>query len=157
VIIPRLFFGESGGNGLLQVDDGFTDDGVAIVLVAETVPAAPAGVGGDARFIALYFVVTHTMAVTLRVTPVLDGVAIDAEAKDIVLAAETDRVSVPVKVPLSIGALRADLTEWGRFGMRGTWFAARITTPNGLAAGGLIVDGFELEHEVLRETKAVAS
>src|SRR5574341_267236 len=148
--VPRLFLGELGGNRLLKADDGFQDASAAIVVRAETVPVAPAGPGGEAIFSALYLVLTATMAVTIQVTPIVDGVAL--EMQDITLSAQTERKTTHHELGLSIPLMEGP-TEMARFAPRGTWFQARIVVP-ALAAGDLIIDGVSLEHEVVRESIA---
>lgn len=151
--IPRLFLGELGGNRLLEADDGFQDAGAAIPVVLESDPVAPAGPGGEAIFPVLYLVFTATMAVTVTVTPFVDGVAL--ETQDIVLASQTARTRTHHELGLSVPHLESGV-EVLRVAPRGTWFAVRLSTPS-LAAGDLILDGVSLEHEVVRESLVAGS
>lgn len=148
--IPRLFLGELGGNRLLQADVGFQDAALAVPIRAETVPAAPAGVGGEAIFSALYLVFTATMVVTVDVTPIVDGV--ELETQQITLAGEVERETTHHELGLSIPLVH-NLIERARFAPRGTWFSVRIDVP-AIADGDLIIDGVGLEHEIVRESLA---
>jgi len=143
-----LFLGEQGGNRLLRADDGYQDAGSAVPVRLETVPVAPAGPGGEAIFTALYVVLTATMAASVQVTPIVDGVELATQT--ITLSAQASRKTTHHELGLSV-ALLEGATEVARFAARGTWFQARISV-SALAAGDLIVDGLALEHEVVRES-----
>lgn len=150
--LSQLFFGERSGNGLNLVDEGSTDDGVAITAVGETGEFAPAGESGEAIFTAFYVTVTHTMPVTLRIIPVLDGVKKTAQQKDVALTTEAARTTKIIEVGLwepvndSLGA------EVGRCALRGTRIQCRFETTGGLGDGTLIVDKVEVEHDTVLET-----
>ena len=149
---PRLFFGQGGGNNLYRSDDGAaTDGGAAFDIRATTNRVAPGGAGGEAMFAVLWLALTYSMAVTLRVTPLLDGVAL--ESQDIALAAKSERTTQRWKLGLSVPLKDGMGVEVGRFAARGVWFQARAETVGGLGGGDLIVEGVELEHEVLRASQ----
>lgn len=142
-----LFYGEANGNRLFQSDSGHQDVDQAIVVLAESDPVAPAGVGGESIFTGLTCVFLHTMAVTVVVTPIVDGV--ELETQNIVLGSESARTRVQVELGLSI-PITSDATERGRCAPRGTWFQARLSVA-AIAAGDLIVEGVALEQEVVQE------
>lgn len=150
--LSRLFFGERGGNGVNRVGEGSSDDGTAYDVVVETGDFAPGGEGGEAIYTAFYITVTHTMAVTLRVIPVLDGVEQTAQQKDVALSSETSRTTKVIEVGLSIPVPDGAGGEAGRCAMRGTRIKCRLETTGGIAAGDLIVDKVEVEHEVVLES-----
>lgn len=153
--LSKLFLGERGGNGVNEMDVGATDDGTAITAVDETGHFAPGGESGEAIFTAFYLTVTHTMAATLRIIPVLDGVKKTDQQKDVVLSGEAERTTKIIEVGLW-EPVNDDLgAEVGRCAMRGTRIQCRIETVGGLAAGDLILDKVEVEHEVVLETIAV--
>lgn len=152
--LSKLFLGERGGNGINEMDVGTTDDGVAIAAVGETGHFAPGGESGEAIFTAFYLTVTHTMAVTIRLIPVLDGVEKTAQQKDVVLGNEASRKTKIIEVGLW-EPVNDDLgAEVGRCAMRGTRIQCRVETVGGLAAGDLILDEVEVEYEVVLETIA---
>lgn len=156
---PILVLGQRAGAKLLRADKGFTDDGTAIVVLAETEPVAPAGVTRDCLFDSVYLTVTWTMGVTLRLTPILDGELMSEEAVDLNLeeqfAGDTEgkRRFQPFVMRLNQDAFEGERLV-GREGMRGTWFALRIASVGGIARGTLIVDGVSLEYDdELTETR----
>jgi len=150
---PILVLGRRSGNALLQVDEGYTDDGEDIEVLAESVPVAPAGVMRDALFDSLYFTVTWTMGVTLRITPILDGEEITDEASDLELTErfESDGDEMPRRSRTYVKRLNRDLfdgeTRIGRVGMRGTWFGVKIESVGGIGRGALLVDAVSLEFD----------
>lgn len=144
-----VFYGQDGGNGLFKSDDGHQDDGQSYSLVAKSEPLAPAGSDGECTFPAAYLTVIHTMAITLRLTPYVDGVA--KTAKDIVLTTKSDRTLEMFEV--GFAELHSPSgTERGRFHLRGTWFSLKVESL-GLATGDLLLEQAVLEYEVVRETK----
>ncbi len=149
---PRLFFGQGGGNNLYRSDDTAADDaGAGFDMLATTNRVAPAGAGGEAIFTVLWLALTYTMAVTVRVTPYVDGVALDSQ--QIALAAQAERTTKRWKVGLSVPLFDALLNEVARFAPRGVWFQAKVESTGGLATGDLIVEGVEIEHEVVRASQ----
>lgn len=151
--IEALFLGQSGGLDLWRMDDGADDDGVAINPVGRTAELAPGGEGGEALFAALYVTLTHTMAATVRVTPIVDGTELADEAVDIALLTQAGRTTVVHEIGLSVPLEIAAVVR-GRVGMIGTRIAFRLEVVGGLDTGELILDQLELEAEVLRESRA---
>jgi hypothetical protein len=155
---PVLFFGERGGNHLLLGEHGHTDAGAAIVARARPNEMAPAGQGGECLFAALYLTVSHSMATTLRVVPILDGERLEDMAKVIELPELERRTTLPpMELPLLRDAKRLDGTVWGRFALRGTWFSFTCDTPAGIGEGDLLIEAAEVEVEIVRETKRPAA
>lgn len=149
---PQLLFGQGGGNKvLLASSSAADDDGVDFNLLATTNRLAPAGAGGEAIFTALWLVVTHTMDVDLVFTPLLDGLAL--ESQTVALSAGAARVTARFRLGLSVPFLNPLGTEVMRTAPRGTWFQVRIATTGGMAAGDLLIEGCELEHEVVRASQ----
>ena len=145
----RLFFGQGGGNKVFLADPAAThDDSVDFDLLATTNRVAPGGVGGEAIFVTLWLAVTHTMAVVIAVTPVLDGV--ELETQTVTLGALTDRAVSRFRLGLSVPFLNPLGTEVMRVAARGCWLQTQVASAGGMAAGDLIIEGCELEHEVVR-------
>lgn len=154
----QRYMGQAGGNGVFQTlfVDGTVgvhqDDGVAFQARALSDPVAPAGLHGECIFPAFWLTVTHTMAVTLRVTPYVDGVAL--ETRDIALTTKatltTETFELGLTVPLG----------GSRSAPRGARFAAKVETLVGgapsIATGDLRLDQSLLEYEVVRETRQAA-
>lgn len=148
---PILFLGQRTAAVLLAADEGYADGAATYALLARTARAAPAGVGGDVLMTALYLTLSHTEAATVRVTPVVDGIAL--EATDIVLGPAAERAvtahEVGVSVPYVVGGV-----EVSRAGARGTWVQVQVESVG--AFGDLTVEAVEVEYEVLRESKSAA-
>ncbi|KKM25825.1 hypothetical protein LCGC14_1591060 [marine sediment metagenome] len=142
-----LFYGEANGKRLFQSDTGHQDVDQAIAFLAESDPVAPAGVGGESIFTGLVCVFLHTMACTVVVTPIVDGV--ELETQSIVLGSEGTRTRVQVELGLSI-PITHSAVERGRCAPQGTWFQVRLAI-TAIATGDLIVEGVALEQEVVTE------
>ncbi len=142
-----LFYGEANGNRLLEADTGYQDVDTAIAVLAESDPIAPAGPGGESVFYGLTVVVLHTMAVTIVLTPIIDGVAL--ETQNIVLTTKATRTREQIELGLSIPIMHAAV-ERGRCAPRGTWFQVRLSV-TAIATGDLIIEGVALEQEVVSE------
>lgn len=151
-MIPRAFVGSGEGGGIYLVDEGVDDAGTAIALRAESNAIAPEGVGLDYIFDRVWFTITHAMAVTLRVTPVVDGVALGDASFDIVLgeqATETVRVfERAIRRPF----LRNEVEVY-RFAPRGTWLSLRVESVGALGTGRLFFDEIELKYDIATPTK----
>lgn len=148
--IETLFFGEANGNRLFQADTGHQDVDQAIAVLAESDPISPARPGGESVFYGLTVVVLHTMAVTIVVTPIVDGVAL--ETQNIVLTTKATRTREQVELGLSVPIMDAEdpPVERGRCAPRGTWFQVRLSV-TAIATGDLIIEGVALEQEVVSE------
>lgn len=152
---PNIYLGAQGLSTLLALDPTARRDapGYDYNLLALTNRAAPAGVGGECIFPALYFVTVHTAAVALFVTVLVDNVALETQRLDLPAAA-LDSVTAH-ELGLSVPVL-VDGAEVGRVYPRGTWAQVRVETRFDNAAymaAAVAVDGIEIEHEVVRETK----
>lgn len=154
-----VFLGQGNapaGAAILQVGTGVTDRGVAYELFAETARVAPGGTGGEAIFTRLYVALTWSVGVTVRVTPIVDGVAEPACTVDLVLPTPSDgRRQTDVK---EIGLVRHLLGRDGvtpvvAVALRGTWFAVRLETVGAIAAGDLIGEGVDVEAEVVSTSR----
>lgn len=146
----KPMYGRSGGHKVLY-NAGFQDDGVDYQAQATSDPAAPAGPDGECSFYTLWLAVTHTMACTLRVTPIIDGVAL--ATKDVTLTAKGSRTTEVFEVGLQLPMGAAGVTA-----PRGTWFSAKVATlvagAPAIATGDLLFDLSSLEYTVERETRA---
>jgi hypothetical protein len=168
--IPTLFLGRADtsadvwefGTGEYDGAPSGGGSGDDITFLAKSVRFAPAGAGGEAIFTNFYIALTYDMdAVTLRFTPIVDGVVYDGTGgnpdlrQTLALTAtpgtrKTERYEFALYVPYDDGvdsdALRVDL--------RGTWFQLQIDTTGSLGDGDLIIDQPEIEFEIVRESEA---
>lgn len=154
---PKLYFG--GTATLYEYDSGHQDAGQAITGLAQPNAVAPAGVGGECLFTLLYLTLSWTMATSVKIVPVLDGVRFDGVSEDdesttITLAASTRRQTKRFEIFLGRNAKWPDGTVFGRRAMRGVWFTYEITAT--AADGTLVCEGSELEVEVVRESATAA-
>ena len=138
------------GNDLVRVDEGITDNGAAFAMLVQSRPHAVAGAGGEAVFRRLFLSMTWTMAVQLRVTPIVDGV--DKPSVLVTLPAEANRRLQTVEVALTEPYIRGAITRF-MHALRGENLAIRIESVGALAAGDLILEQAEIEATPVRETK----
>lgn len=125
---PRLFFGSATAGKLLESDDAYNDDGLNYNLLATTDRVAPNGDAGECAFRTLFVPVQHEGSVPLRVTPLIDGTALDAV--EYTLSVPSARKITTVVVPLRT-AFPSSVTGYatlGKFVPRGTWFQAKVET-----------------------------
>lgn len=168
----RLLLGQgrtSGAPALWAATNVVTDGGTAWGVVARTRPIAPAGFGGACRFVFAHLVVTASMGAVLRVTPLLDADALAGAATTVAtplgdvtsvpmlvaLAQQpapytrvTQRLTVPLLTRL---VTSADGVEQTRTSACGTQLALLIESVGPLGTGELLLDGAELEYEVVRQ------
>lgn len=151
---PKLFFGTRGSTGFMEVDRGYLDRGIIYNLYAKTNRYAPAGAGGECVFPSLYVVVTFTQSMLLYITPIVDGASLETQViglnANLTSTRQTRIFELGLSVPVMLGA-----TERGRQAPRGTWFQALVETRfNGTTdvPNQLIIEGLEVEYDVVRET-----
>lgn len=153
----RLFLGAADAATVYEADRSYDDGGLAFTPLARTARLAPAGASGECLFAALYVTISRAAGATVRVVPIVDGVALDAT--DIVLVEPaagviTERHRIVVSQAYVDGGV-----ELLRYQPRGAWMQAEVSvqgTPM-LPVGAeeteaVIVDGVEVEFEVLRES-----
>lgn len=164
--IPTLFFGR--GNTAAQImqwnqtNQDNEPSGDTFDLLAKSVRFAPGGAGGEAIFTTIWIAVTYDMdAVTLRFTPILDGIAQDGTGgtadirQTLALVGtpgtrRTERFEFGFSLPFNDGVS----TDAIRTAMRGTWFQLLVDTVGGLGPNGdLIIEQPEIEFEVVRESE----
>lgn len=143
---PRAFLGVGGS--LYKSDDGYQDGATAIDILAESQELFVAGVGGEAMFNAVYLAVRHDMTCTLRLTPILDGT--ELAPIDVALTSSGSRVLHVFEIALAASYERGG-SQVFTTGLRGEWFALRIETFGGIAAGDLIIERAEIDVEGLQE------
>jgi hypothetical protein len=148
---PTLFFG--GAGTLLQADRTYADAGEPYELRARPNAVAPAGAGGECAFGAVYLVLTFSMPFSIRVTPVLDGIAYYDEsigiANDNPMAVRETHI---FEMPFVQREWR-DGVDIRTRAFRGTWWTVEIgmPCPPADAEGDLLIEGVEVEYEVLSE------
>lgn len=147
-MIPAAFAGEVG-NRIIRLDSGHQDLGGAVDFEVETGAVAPAGVDGDCGFEGVRLVFTWELAaaVTITVTPILDGAAIATAAQTIELPVSAERTSEPFEL-----IFRRKTAGGYRFQCQGTWFAVRLEGTK--ADGEIFVDPAVLLYEVLTPSHA---
>jgi hypothetical protein len=153
-MIPRAFAGSATDGGIYELDVGHMDHESVITVRAETNALAPGGSSADHSFDWLRVSLTHTMPVSVTVTPVVDGLPLTVAAFTVNLPAETKRKSKVFERPIRVPHMR-DGVATRTYSPRGTWLSVRleatVTSP-----GDLIFDGVDVEYEVLTPTKVRA-
>lgn len=143
--VLRQFYGRAGANGVLRVIPDATDDAVPFPIVAQSDPVAPNSEDGACLFHGVRLTVTRAGAETLRVQPIVDGVAY-APVDVAVLAPTADRPQTDVYEVGFRQLVSAGLVGRVFAGLRGVRFQARLTLPLGVGAP-LWIDGVELDYE----------
>ena len=141
----RFMFG--GEPALYEFGRGEDDAGVAIDLLAQPNKLAPAGIGGETMFTRLFFVVTHDNPQTYNfdLIPILDN----TEMPTLTVAIPGVRSPVVGRV-IEVGLSRT-YAAVQKYGVRGTWFTFRLQGNGTVPNGDIIVEGVDLEYEMLRE------
>lgn len=151
----RFYIGEAGGNGLLRAMDGADDAGSPIDVLAQPNEVAPAGASGECVFANLYLTFTRANSsdLDLTVEPILDRTALDPIS--LTLPGVADPVTEVHELPLT-RPVQSGGQETSRRLPRGTWFSFRIKTVAGTPAERVVLEGNELEYEVVRESEEAA-
>lgn len=169
IISSRLVWwgqARSAGNPSYWTNAAVTSDGGAVVSVrALTNTVAPAGPGGECAFMFAYLTVTATMSAQLRITPVIDGssgpVSTPAGTVSFVtpiltlsqqVGSPPQRVTTTFPIPLTQRLVDAGGVERSRWYIRGSRLALLIESINTLGSGELILDGVDVEFDVLRRS-----
>jgi hypothetical protein len=145
----QTMFGQNGGHRVFRVGSA-TDNAVAVNLVGTTERIAPAGSEGEVVLTQATISVLHTMAGTLRVTPIVDEVA--KPARDITLTAKGTRTLESFEIALYETHAPGGVEQTKVF-PRGTWIQFKVETIGGLAAGDLELTPATVEYEVVRESR----
>jgi hypothetical protein len=146
---PIYVLGQGGDNNIYEAGQGFADDGVAYQVRARSDRVAPAGIDGECIFPAVYFAISHTMAVDLTIVPVVDDVELDPITLS--LEAKSARTLERFEVGLSVPLLDGVGAERGRIAPSGCWFQL-LVYDDGLAAGDLIFEQTQVEFEPVEST-----
>lgn len=161
-----IYAGQGNGPKLYGLFSTNKDDATDYTLRLENADFYPAGMGNEAIFPVCWLMLSWTMAVTVRVTPILDGVVYDGtgdttdERLTFAVTAQTDRKTQTFEIPLTRPLLDSvdGVTEIGRLAMRGERIRLRVETTGALGTtGDLIVEGCLLEHEAVVGTLAPAA
>lgn len=149
----RYLIGDGAGGNVYVYGDSHEDAGTAIVARFQPNHIAPAGVGGECIFPAVYIAVTYATAATINLTPILDGERLPNASKELVLNAQEETLD-RFEVYFSRAHKDDAGNELSRYAIRGTWFGVEITVQDlfGRNPGSLIVHGVEAEYEVVRES-----
>lgn len=154
--IPVIVVGRSSLPAVLKHGVGYTDDDAVYDLVGRTDPFLPAGLGGEAAFYTIYLTTTHFAAsATLRITPRIDGVPLASTLLVLNTAPGSDGEQRVTEIGISQPYIKGGL-EMLRNAPRGCWMDVTIETQRGVGLGTpdrLIVDGIEVEFEVVQEGK----
>jgi hypothetical protein len=140
---PRLFLGARSSADLLEAEAGADDAGAPFTLRAVTAPVAPAGEAGVACFVYAHLVVRHTSALTLALTPVVDGT--DYRGASMAFALRPTHLVERQRVALEAPYLRGGEEKFS-VPPRGTagWLVFECEDP-----GDLELLAVELEHRVV--------
>lgn len=150
---PRRVLTRSGVAAILLAGGAYTDDGVAYPLRAKTENFLPAGVGGEAVFLALYVTTRHyASAVTLTITPYVDDVALTPHVITLVGVVATEGQQeiheLVLREPFMDGGV-----ERLRNAPRGSRLAVLV---EGSSSAAQAIDGIECEFTIVRESQVSA-
>lgn len=125
---PKLYLGATDSIKLLEVESGYTDDGTLYDLLATTDKVAIDGVGGELAFYYIRVPVEHEHQVVIKVTPIIDGVALDAVSYT--LERPTARRLRLVEVPIlqAFPSSVSGFATLARFVGRGAWIQCQVET-----------------------------
>jgi hypothetical protein len=157
MLLPVLVVGRATAPRVLKHGVGYTDDGVAYDLLGRSAPFAPAGIAGECAWFTVYVTTTHyDQTVVLRVTSRVDGVEVDQTDLVLNAGAPASRGEQQVhEIDLSQAYIDAGITR-SRYAPRGVWLDVTVESVRrvGLGVGARqIVDGIEVEYEVVQEGK----
>lgn len=134
------------GNALFYHGNSLFDDQERIVARLLSNAVAPAGAGGEALFTNVYLALSFATSGIVYVTPILDGELLTAERT----AVAFDNGGSGRKVAdFEVGLGRTVGTS--RHGLRGTWFQALLEVVDLGGCGPLVIEGTEVEHEIVTE------
>lgn len=162
--ILRPTYGLAGANGLCAVADAHSDLGTSFGFVAQTDGVAPDGPDGEVLFTALVLTLTRSCSGLLRIWPVIDDQVRDGTEGGvdlgctIVLDPVLERRTETYEIGLSEPVLDARVPDAirARIALRGTFFAVLLRSLE-LSSGDLLVDGLEVEHEIVQERRTAAT
>ncbi len=157
----RLFFGAPGGGEFFALDPIYgDDDGTFVPFVATTELFTPAGWLDEATHRTATVVVNSNAGVPCRLTPILDGTALDGTG-----GTSDCRVAFTIDTPTDAGRRRVTKvvvglfqrivvagTERGRVALRGTYVQFLLETtgaptlPTGEQSIDVRFDGIELDY-----------
>jgi hypothetical protein len=151
---PKLFYGTRGSTGFLEVGRGYKDRGVQYQMYAKTNRYAPAGPSGECIFPTLYAIVTFTESMFLYLTPFVDGVALGLQYVQMIANASSSQQTRTFELGLGVPVVLNGV-ERSQQAPRGTWIQVLVETHfndiNNIA-NQLVIEGLEVEYEVVRET-----
>jgi hypothetical protein len=146
----RFMFGGDGSEGpLYQWGESEDDAGVAIDLFAQPNKIAPAGIGGETMFTRLFFVVSHDNRgdYDFTLVPILDNTELPG------LQVTVPGVQQPVVGRVIEVGLSLEHNGVQTYGVRGTWFTFRLQGNGTVPDADIIVEGVDVEYEMLREAE----
>jgi len=164
---PRLYAATRTGGSLLRYDVEPGEGGAPFVVLFETTPYAPGGIGGEAMFDRLHLAITHSLneQATIRVTPIIAEYDPATRARRIVEKTPIDvdlasspgvRTQVTRHFGLSEPYVR-DGVERFRVALRGEWIAFRVETVGPRPPGDLIFDRLAFEATVMTTSDAAVN
>jgi hypothetical protein len=141
---------------LVQANKSVLDDGQRYRTVLNTNRVAPAGAGGECIFTNLYFSVRHYVApVLLLVTVALDGNYLPSQQVVLENGADTGTIrelEISLMQALLVGGI-----ERSRYAPRGGWIEVFLETADTVDPALLDIGTVEVEYEIVRETRALAT
>ncbi len=147
----RTVFWFLGTDGELALGASGVDDlGAVVDARAETNAYAPAGIGGEAIYTNVYMALMRdcTTDVTLQFTPIVDGTELAA------IELTIPGVASPIRSTYEIGLAipyPSAADPQIHTAPRGQWIQLRVETDGGLPDGRFVIEGLELEFEVVTE------
>ena len=154
--IPVIVVGRANLPAVLKHGVGYFDDDAVYDLLGRSDPFLPAGLGGEAAFYTIYLTTTHFVAsATLRITPRIDGVPLASTLLVLNTAPGEDGEQRVSEIGVSLPYVKGGV-EMLRNAPRGCWMDVTVETQRVLGFGTadrIIVDGIEVEFEVVQEGK----
>ena len=142
--IPSAFVGSAENGAIFVLNTGNSDAGENIPVRVQSNPLAPAGPSADCTFDRLFLTFTWSIGVVLKVTPIVDGEALEDASYQITLDRPDTRQrrSRVFERILRRVAYRGNIESF-KYVPRGTWFAVRIETvgPRRLSLTDLAIVG----------------
>lgn len=167
MIKPLLVLCRGGGTGaLLKLNTPvYLDDGLSYLLLARTRPFFPAGQGGECLFTNLYITLTgYDVAMGYGLLVYIDGKPISPAPNALTInyqkyvwagGAPNPKDNQTIHELSLLQPYPAyPAVEQMRVAPRGSSIAVEFATEAGGTPNRLVIDGIEVEYEIVRETRA---
>ncbi len=145
--VTRVFMGRGDAGSIVRLNRGHKELGTTIQGFLRPNVVAPGGIGARCLFQNVYLAVEGATGGLVRLTPVMDGEVLTAEA--IIFAVPSDGANRQLRrfeIPLGRSSAKS------RNGLVGTWFTFEAEVLDAFGCGRLEFGGSELEYALLEES-----